>query len=97
MTESEGEHRRAIEKLIIVSDFAEAQRGQYCATGITLASLCVAALSFYLGHEIIGSLFGASSIVSIIVALLKVKTVPHETAPQPEAPPASTRKSRRKK
>ena len=97
MTENESEHRRSIEKLVITSDFAEARRGQYCATAITLGALLVAAYSFQLGHEIIGSLFGAGSIASIILALLKVKTVQHE-ANQPSTPkPPVPQKSRRKK
>ncbi len=94
MTEAEGAHRRASETLIISSDFAEARRGQYCTTVITTIALVVAGLSIYLGHVWVGFLFGSGSIVPIIIALLKIKTIPHGMKTQDETAPAPVEKKK---
>ena len=104
MAETEAEHRRLVEARLVDSHCAdqkafhnEVTRGQILATFITISALIAGTVTALYGHEIAGSILGASGIGGIAVTLILGRNARQESGNPPDQAGQKEQKPKRRK
>lgn len=97
MAEKEADHRRQIDTKILDAQIADAvsarvqvKRGQYCGLSACLTVVVSACVVAAMGHEVAGSILGASGLAGIITSFVverKQTKITEQPVPAAEAKP----------
>ncbi len=73
MAETQGHHRRELEKSLVDNEYKEASRGQICAATLGTLAIVSGAIAGILGAQLAGSVIGGLVVVGLVYASVRDK------------------------
>lgn len=71
MAETQGHHRRELEKSLVDNEYKEASKGQNCAVIVVVIAIISGAITGILGAQWTGSMIGGLVVVGLVYALIR--------------------------
>ena len=71
MAETQGHHRRELEKSLVDNEYKEASRGQICAATLGALAIICGTIAGILGAQLAGSVIGGLVVVGLVYAFIR--------------------------